>query len=206
MPSKGNEYLVEAMPPRRRATSRRPLLHRRRGRAAGRARSACRGAAGSATGSSSSGSGATSREALSAFDLVVFPSLWEGTPLTVLEALAMGKPIVSTDADGLQDVLTDGYDARMVPRRQPAALADAIVRWRATAERARLGANARQTGAQLRHRSVREEDGAALRAAARDVTRDPAPERARSGCVVSVGGESARELRNRQLPAAEPTG
>ena len=38
---------------------------------------------------------------LSAFDLSVFPSLWEGTPLTVFESLAMGKPIVATDADGL---------------------------------------------------------------------------------------------------------
>ena len=44
---------------------------------------------------------------LSAFDLSVFPSLWEGTPLTVFEALAMGKPIVATDADGLLDVLDD---------------------------------------------------------------------------------------------------
>ncbi len=66
-------------------------------------------------------------QALSALDLLVFPSLWEGTPLTVLEALAMGKAIVSTDADGLKDVLTDGHDARMVPRRDAAALADAIV-------------------------------------------------------------------------------
>ena len=39
---------------------------------------------------------------VSAFDLSVFPSLWEGTPLTVFEALAMGKPIVATDADGLR--------------------------------------------------------------------------------------------------------
>ena len=53
-------------------------------------------------------------QVLSALDLLVFPSLWEGTPLTVLEALAMGKPIVSTDADGLQDVLRPGHDAMMV--------------------------------------------------------------------------------------------
>lgn len=87
-------------------------------------------------------------EALSALDLAVFPSLWEGTPLTVLEALAMGKSIVSTDADGLQDVLTNGSDAVMVPRRDPQALADAIVRLaNDPAERARLAANARVTGA-----------------------------------------------------------
>lgn len=64
--------------------------------------------------------------ALSAFDYVVFPSLWEGTPLTVFEALAMGKPIVATDADGLLDVLTDRKDARIVPKANAAALAEAV--------------------------------------------------------------------------------
>jgi glycosyltransferase involved in cell wall biosynthesis len=64
---------------------------------------------------------------LNAFDISVFPSLWEGTPLTVFEALAAGKPIVATDADGLLDVLTDGLDARIVPKRDAGALADAIV-------------------------------------------------------------------------------
>ncbi len=66
--------------------------------------------------------------AFSAFDLVVFPSLWEGTPLTAFEALAMGKPIVATDADGLLDVLQDGRDAIVVPKRDATALASAIVR------------------------------------------------------------------------------
>ena len=86
---------------------------------------------------------------LSAFDLSVFPSLWEGTPLTAFEALAMGKAIVATDADGLLDILSDGQDARIVPRRDEAALADAIV-WALDhpAERARLGQNARRTGRQ----------------------------------------------------------
>ncbi len=65
--------------------------------------------------------------AFSAFDIVVFPSLWEGTPLTAFEALAMGKPIVSTDADGLLDVLVHGRDALVVPKRDAAALAKAII-------------------------------------------------------------------------------
>jgi glycosyltransferase involved in cell wall biosynthesis len=63
---------------------------------------------------------------LSAFDLSVFPSLWEGTPLTAFEALAMGKAIVSTDADGLMDILDDRL-AWIVPTRNAEALAAAIV-------------------------------------------------------------------------------
>ncbi len=86
---------------------------------------------------------------LSAFDLSVFPSLWEGTPLTVFEALAAGKAIVATDADGLLDVLTDTHDALIVPRRDAAALASRIVRLiDDPAERARLSGNARVTGEQ----------------------------------------------------------
>jgi glycosyltransferase involved in cell wall biosynthesis len=85
---------------------------------------------------------------LSALDLVVFPSLWEGTPLTAFEALAMGKPIVATDADGLADILTDGADARIVPRRDSTALAHAIVHLlRNPAERNALAVRARLTGA-----------------------------------------------------------
>jgi glycosyltransferase involved in cell wall biosynthesis len=64
---------------------------------------------------------------LSAFDLSVFPSLWEGTPLTAFEALAAGKPIVSTDADGLLDILEDVVTAWIVPKRDAAALGRAIV-------------------------------------------------------------------------------
>jgi glycosyltransferase involved in cell wall biosynthesis len=83
---------------------------------------------------------------MGAFDISVFPSLWEGTPLTVFETMAAGKPIVATDADGLLDVLTDERDALIVPKRNAAALADKIVRLiDAPAERARLAANARET-------------------------------------------------------------
>jgi glycosyltransferase involved in cell wall biosynthesis len=84
---------------------------------------------------------------LSAFDLSVFPSLWEGTPITAFEALAMGKPIVSTDADGLLDILTPDHDALIVPRRDTSALAARII-WAMDhpAECARLAAAARATG------------------------------------------------------------
>ena len=74
---------------------------------------------------------------LAALDIVVFPSLWEGTPLTAFEALAAGKPIVATDADGLLDILTDRQDALVVPKRDAGALARggrradrAAARWR----------------------------------------------------------------------------
>ena len=86
---------------------------------------------------------------LSAFDLVVFPSLWEGTPLTVFETLAMGKPVVATDADGLLDVLADGRDALIVPKRNAGALAEAIVlAMDDPTMRAGLGQKARLTGRQ----------------------------------------------------------
>ena len=64
--------------------------------------------------------------ALSALDLARIPVAGEGTPLTVFEALAMGKPIVATDADGLVDVLTDRQDALVVPKANAEALARAI--------------------------------------------------------------------------------
>jgi glycosyltransferase involved in cell wall biosynthesis len=84
---------------------------------------------------------------LAAFDLTVFPSLWEGTPLTAFEALAMGKAIVATDADGLTDILTPGEDAVIVPKRDAAALAAAIV-WAIEhpQDRDRLAAAARISG------------------------------------------------------------
>jgi glycosyltransferase involved in cell wall biosynthesis len=83
---------------------------------------------------------------LSAYDLVVFPSLWEGTPLTSFEALAMGKPIVSTDADGLCEILRDRVDAVVVPKEDARAIADAVVALeRDPARRAALGAEAQRT-------------------------------------------------------------
>lgn len=86
--------------------------------------------------------------ALSALDIVVFPSLAEGTPLTAFETMAMGKPIIATDADGLVDVLTNRIDALVVPKANAEALARAIDELLQSPElTARLTAEARNTGA-----------------------------------------------------------
>jgi glycosyltransferase involved in cell wall biosynthesis len=63
----------------------------------------------------------------SALDLQVFPSLWEGTPLTVFEAMSMGLPIASTTVDGLAEVLRHRANALLVPPRDPEALAAAMM-------------------------------------------------------------------------------
>ena len=74
----------------------------------------------------------------SVLDVQVFSSLWEGTPLTVFEAMAMGRAIASTTVDGLSEVLRHRENALLVPPRDPDALAAAVlelVRDRALADR-----------------------------------------------------------------------
>jgi glycosyltransferase involved in cell wall biosynthesis len=58
----------------------------------------------------------------------VFPSLWEGTPLTLFEAMAMGRTIVATDVDGLGEVLQGGRCALLVRPGDAGELAKAIER------------------------------------------------------------------------------
>ena len=85
--------------------------------------------------------------AFAAFDVVAFPSFWEGTPLTAFEALAAGRPIVSSDADGLTDILHDGRDAVIVPKRDAGAIAQALLRLLGDSRRRdELAAGARRTG------------------------------------------------------------
>ncbi|MGH9148041.1 MAG: glycosyltransferase [Vicinamibacterales bacterium] len=87
--------------------------------------------------------------ALGAFDMSVFPSLWEGTPLTVFETMAAGRPIVATDADGLRDVLVDGQTALIVPKRDAAALAERMIELiDRPGERSRLAQGARDAARQ----------------------------------------------------------
>ena len=52
---------------------------------------------------------------LGAADVVALPSLWEGLPLTLIEALAMAKPVVATAVNGVPDVVVDGHTGLLVP-------------------------------------------------------------------------------------------
>lgn len=64
---------------------------------------------------------------LSAYDLFVQPSLWEGFGLTLVEAMAVGKPVVATRVGGIPEIVRHGRDGVLVPPGDVAALAGAIV-------------------------------------------------------------------------------
>jgi glycosyltransferase involved in cell wall biosynthesis len=59
-------------------------------------------------------------------DLFVLPSLFEGMPLSVLEAMAAGKAVVATDVDGTKEVVVDGETGYLVPPRNAEQLARRI--------------------------------------------------------------------------------
>jgi len=61
-------------------------------------------------------------------DLFVSASHLEGFGLPVLEAMACGVPVVTTDSGGVSDFAVDGYNCLMVPVAEPTALASAIAR------------------------------------------------------------------------------
>lgn len=64
---------------------------------------------------------------LGASDCFVLPSLWEGMPNCVLEAMAAKIPVIATDVDGTVEVLEDGITGLLVPPRDHQALRRCIV-------------------------------------------------------------------------------
>ena len=61
-----------------------------------------------------------------AADVVAIPSLSEGSPNVLLEAMAFGAPVVATPVGGIPEIVTHGESALLVPVRSPQAMADAI--------------------------------------------------------------------------------
>lgn len=73
---------------------------------------------------------------LAASDIFVLPSLYEGIPVALLEAMAAGKPIVATDIKGNRELIENGIDGFLVPEQNHLDLAEAIALMIADSERA----------------------------------------------------------------------
>ena len=75
----------------------------------------------------------------------VLPSYHEGTPKTVLEAMASGRPAITTDAPGCRETVTDGVNGYLVPIKNIGAIVNAMERMIADPEKtAQMAAAARQ--------------------------------------------------------------
>jgi len=61
------------------------------------------------------------------FDLFVLSSLWEGFGLVLLEAMSAGKPIVTTEAGPIPEIVKDGETGFLVPPRNPGKMAEKII-------------------------------------------------------------------------------
>jgi glycosyltransferase involved in cell wall biosynthesis len=89
---------------------------------------------------------------LATLDVAVCCSDYEGSPLSVMEYMAAGLPVVATRVGGVPDLIDDGVEGLVVERRAPEALADAIARL------LRDPALARELGDHGRDRRAREFD------------------------------------------------
>jgi glycosyltransferase involved in cell wall biosynthesis len=65
-------------------------------------------------------------QVLAAFDVFVLSSVQEGVPLSVVEAMAAGKPVIATDVGGLRVLVRPGVNGLLVPPADPVALAAAM--------------------------------------------------------------------------------
>jgi glycosyltransferase involved in cell wall biosynthesis len=82
---------------------------------------------------------------LAAADLLVVPSRWESLPITPLEAMACGVPVLATAVGGMGELLTDNVSGSLVPPGDAGALAGALGELLADPARlARIGAAGRE--------------------------------------------------------------
>jgi len=88
-------------------------------------------------------------EYLALCDFMVLPSLWEGMPLSVLEAYGMEKPVLATDIPGTRELVARGLTGDLVPVRDPEALAKRLEAWVSAPER--LGAMGDAAGQRWRN-------------------------------------------------------
>lgn len=64
---------------------------------------------------------------LSRFDIFVLPSVWEGLPFVILEAMAMAKPVIATDIFGVHEGVKNKETGLLIPPRDSHSIAEAIL-------------------------------------------------------------------------------
>ena len=85
------------------------------------------------------------KEALVSIDILVMPSLREGFPMVTLEAMAMAKPIIAADIDGIREQIEHQKNGLLVPPENPVVLAEAVISLLKNKEKAeRLGMAAKK--------------------------------------------------------------
>jgi len=86
------------------------------------------------------------RELLNIADIFVLPSLWEGMPNVMLEAMAAGLPVIVTSAGGVREIVQSGNNGIVVEPKNPRALADAIAKlWENPKLRSQLAQKAKES-------------------------------------------------------------
>ena len=79
-------------------------------------------------------------------DIFLFPSLMEGLPSVLLEAMASGMPVITAETCGMPDVVESGFNGLLVPPADTPAIEEAVLRLAASPDlRKRLGQAAQQT-------------------------------------------------------------
>lgn len=66
-------------------------------------------------------------ELLAMLDVFLLPSLWEGFPMALLEAMAMKRPIVASSVGGIPEILESGKTGLLIPSQNPEALARSVL-------------------------------------------------------------------------------
>ncbi len=69
-------------------------------------------------------------ELLSIADVFVLPSLWEGLPLALLEAMSVGLPVIATRVEGVESMIVDGENGYLIPSQDVDALTSALLKVR----------------------------------------------------------------------------
>lgn len=66
-------------------------------------------------------------EILANFDIFILPSLWEGLPLSLIEAMAMSKPVIVHKVDGIEEFIKNGINGVVVPLNQVKEFSDKVI-------------------------------------------------------------------------------